>query len=144
MTVFETSSCGANFDGEDYRIWKDFTLDSAVRFKNAPVTAPEIAVHGHTFTLRLHLSAPIDDVMGWIIDFGDVKRQFDPILRSLDHHAIHLLSEGPEDSHTGAIANWVQQRAVKNLPHLARVDLYEAEGRGSVATTECNFAALSV
>lgn len=144
VTVFETGSCGANFDGHQYRIWKEFTLDSAVRLKHAPATAPQHAVHGHTFTLRLHLSAPLDEVMGWTVDFGDVKRLFDPIFKSLDHHPIHLLEDGPQDGDTATIAAWVRQRAVSDLPPLARVDLYESEGCGSVATTDLTTPALPV
>src|SRR5262249_24826867 len=29
VTVYETASCGANFDGREHRIWKDFHFDSA-------------------------------------------------------------------------------------------------------------------
>jgi 6-pyruvoyltetrahydropterin/6-carboxytetrahydropterin synthase len=144
VTVFETGSCGANFDGSQYRIWKEFTLDSAVRLQQAPATAPQGAVHGHTFTLRLHLSAPIDEVMGWTVDFGDVKKLFDPIFKSLDHHPIHLLEDGPEDGHTSAIAAWIRDRAVADLPPLVRVDLYESEGCGSVVSTDRYTPALPV
>jgi 6-pyruvoyltetrahydropterin/6-carboxytetrahydropterin synthase len=144
VTVFETGSCGANFDGANYRIWKELTLDSAVRLKHAPVDVPQRGVHGHTFTLRLHLSAPLDEVMGWTIDFGDVKQLFDPIFKSLDHHPIHLMEHGPDDGHTAAIAEWVRARAAAVLPQLLRVDLYETEGSGSVATTEQIAPALPV
>jgi 6-pyruvoyltetrahydropterin/6-carboxytetrahydropterin synthase len=144
VTVFETGSCGANFDGENYRIWKEFTMDSAVRLKHAPVDAQQRGVHGHTFTLRLHLSAPLDEVMGWTIDFGDVKQMFDPIFKSLDHHPIHLMENGPEDGHTAAIAEWIRARAIADLPPLLRVDLYETEGCGSVATTDLIAPALPV
>ena len=36
VTVYETGSCGANFNGHDYRIWKEMTLDSALVLKHAP------------------------------------------------------------------------------------------------------------
>jgi 6-pyruvoyltetrahydropterin/6-carboxytetrahydropterin synthase len=82
--------------------------------------------------------------MGWTVDFGDVKVLFDPIFKSLDHHPIHQLKEGPTDGHTAAIAAWVKQQAAKDLPPLVRVDLYESEGCGSVATTEMIAPALPV
>jgi 6-pyruvoyl-tetrahydropterin synthase len=56
-----------------YRVWKAFTLDSAVRLRHAPEGDARRRIHGHTFTLRLHLKAPLDQVMGWTVDFGDVK-----------------------------------------------------------------------
>ncbi len=144
VSVFETGSSGANFDGAQYRIWKEFTLDSAVQLKHAPPEAPQHRVHGHTYTLRLHLSAPLDEVMGWTVDFGDVKALFKPLFKTLDHHPIHLIPDGPEDGHTAAIADWVRRRAVQDLPPLARVDLYETEGCGSVATTDISAPALPI
>ena len=108
VTVYETASCGANFDVRDFRIWKDFTLDSAVQLKRAPAGSPAGAVHGHTYTLRLHLNAPLDAVLGWTLDFGDVKALFDPLFKRLDHHPLHELS-GLDDSDAASIAaHWPQ------------------------------------
>lgn len=143
ITVYETASCGATFDGERYRIWKDFTLDSAVRHRRAPASNRRHQIHGHTFTLRLHLSAPIDEVMGWTVDFGDVKTIFDPIFKSLDHHPLHEM-EGLEDSDTATIANWIYERAKLELPQLVRVDLYESEGCGSIVGQDLGGPALPV
>lgn len=131
ITVFETGSCGATYDGTWYRIWKDFTLDSAVRMGNAPAADPRHRIHGHTYTLRLKLRAPLDAVMGWTMDFGDVKTIFDPIVESLDHHPLH---ERPEfaDGDPASIARWILHRARADLPQLTSVELYEAEGCGAV------------
>lgn len=143
VTVFETGSCGANFDGTQYRIWKEFTLDSAVQYRRAPADVPQARIHGHTYTLRLHLSAPLDAMMGWTVDFGDVKAIFDPIFKSLDHHPLHQLT-GILDCDTASLAAWVQNQASKELPQLVRVDLYETEGSGSIATVDQAGPALPV
>src|SRR5690606_19711864 len=106
ITVYETAACGATYDGASYRICKDVTIDSAVRHRHAPMSAPRHRIHGHTYTLRLHLSAPLDQVMGWTVDFGDVKAIFDPIFRSLDHHPLHEQAE-IADGDTTTIARWL-------------------------------------
>ena len=143
VTVFETGSCGANFDGLRYRIWKDFTLDSAVQIKRAPQGSPERGIHGHTFTLRLHLSAPIDTLMGWTIDFGDVKTLFDPVFKAIDHRPLHEL-EGLADTDTASIANWIYCTTRAVLPELVRVDLFETEGCGSIIAQDLEGPALPV
>lgn len=143
ITVYETASCGANFDGASYRIWKDFTLDSAVRHRRAPGNDPRHAIHGHTFTVRLHLSAPLDRLMGWTVDFGDVKAIFDPVFKTLDHHPLYE-QPGLEDGDTATIARWIYQRAKQNLPQLVRVDLYESEGCGSIVGENLGGPALPV
>lgn len=131
VTVFETASCGAHYDGGHYRIWKELTLDSAVRLRHAPEGDPRRRIHGHTFTLRLHLHAPLDRVMGWTIDFGDVKTLFDPIFRRLDHQPLHELANAT-DSDTASLARWIRAQAEPLLPALDRVDLYQTRGCGTI------------
>ena len=143
ITVYETASCGATFDGSNYRIWKDFTIDSAVRHRLAPVNDPRHAVHGHTYTLRLHLSAPLDQVMGWTVDFGDVKAVFDPIFKTLDHHPLHEQAD-LADGDTSTIARWLYEKTGRELPQLARVDLFESEGCGSLVGVNLDGPALPV
>ena len=143
VTVYETASCGSTFDGSNYRIWKDFTIDSSVRHRRAPTSDPRHAIHGHTYTLRLHLSAPINQVMGWTVDFGDVKTVFDPIFKSLDHHPLHEQAE-LTDGDTATIARWLHETTRRELPQLARVDLFESEGCGSLVGVDLSGPALPV
>src|SRR5262249_20638156 len=91
VTVYETAWCGAHFDGNRYRIWKELTLDSSVRLERAPEDDPRRCVHGHTYLLRLHLDAPLDEVLGWTIDFGDVKEVFTPVFQQIDHQPLYEL-----------------------------------------------------
>lgn len=135
VTVFETGSSASHFDGQHYRIWKEFTLDSAVQLRQAPEGSPLRRVHGHTYTLRLHLSAPLDQVQGWVVDFGDVKELFSPLFKSLDHHPLHLMPElGEADG--ASVAQWTLRRAREVLPQLDRVDLYETPGCGVVVALD--------
>ncbi len=131
ITVFETASCGANFDGDHYRIWKEFTLDSALQLRRAPEGSPLRRIHGHTYTLRLHLRAPLDTVMGWTVDFGDVKQLFGPIFKSLDHQP---LFDNPAlaDNDTATLAHWILGQARQVLPQVDRVDLFETRGSGAI------------
>lgn len=131
VTVFETGACGANFDGSSYRIWKEFSMDCASRHARAPVGSARHRLHGHSYALRLHLSAPLDKVMGWTIDFGDVKSVFDPVFKSMDHHPLYELS-GLGDADTASVARWVLENAKGGLPSLYRVDLHEAPGCGCI------------
>ncbi|MGP1681760.1 MAG: 6-pyruvoyl trahydropterin synthase family protein, partial [Giesbergeria sp.] len=129
VTVFETASCGAVFDGARYQIWKDLTLDSALKFAAAPPGTPRRRLHGHTYTLRLHLSAPLDQVMGWTVDFGDVKELFNPIFKALDHQSLHQIAD-LADCDTATLAQWVLNKARTDLPQVCRVDLFETLGCG--------------
>ena len=133
VTVYETGSCGANFDGARYRIWKELTLDSAIRLKRAPADSPLRAIHGHTYTLRLHLSAELDALMGWTVDFGDVKTLFDPIFKAIDHRPLYEIADLP-DGDTASLAAWVLAKGRAALPQLDRVDMYETRGSGAIVS----------
>lgn len=137
VTVFETASCGASFDGQSYRIWKDFSIDSAIKYRRAVAGDPRSSLHGYTYTLRLHLSAPLDQVMGWTVDFGDVKAVFDPVFKSLDHHPLHENVElaAISDGDTSSIAQWLFVKSRMLIPQLVRIDLFETEGCGALVGT---------
>ena len=143
VTVYETASCGAIFDGQRYRVWKELTLDSAVQLRGAPESSALRRLHGHTYTLRLHLTAPLDEVMGWTIDFGDVKSLFEPIFLQLDHRPLHEIAELP-DCDSASLARWIFERARAQLPQLDRVDLLETEGCGAMVIAPGAGMALSV
>ena len=143
ITVFETGSCGANFDGKNYRIWKDLTLDSALQLKRAPDGSALRRIHGHTYTLRLHLSAPLDQVMGWTVDFGDVKEIFNPIFKALDHQPLYEIPD-LVDCDTASIASWILKKAQAQLPQLDRVDLFETRGCGAIVSAGPEGPALPV
>jgi len=131
VTVYETASCGANFDGRNWRIWKDFSFDSATLLRHAPNDDARAGQHGHTYTLRLHMRAPLDMTLGWTIDFGDVKQAFEPVFRQLDHQVLHEI-EGVRDGDTGSLADWIYAQGCATVPALVRVDLYEAPGCGTL------------
>jgi 6-pyruvoyltetrahydropterin/6-carboxytetrahydropterin synthase len=131
VTVYETASSGCSHDGVHYRIWKELTLDSAVRLTRAPEGDTRRRIHGHTYTLRLHLSAPLDEVMGWAIDYGDVKEIFTPVFKQLDHHPLHELP-GVIDCDPASLALWTRDQVGKSLPQLDRIDIYQTPGCGAI------------
>ncbi len=131
VTVYETASCGAHYDGARWRIWKEFSLDSAVRLARAPEGDPRRRIHGHTFTLRLHLSAPLDAVLGWTQDFGDVKELFSPVFARIDHQPLHELP-GLVDGDAVSLARWIQAECAPMLPALDRIDLEQVRGCGAI------------
>lgn len=133
VTVYETGSCGAVFDGQRHRIWKQTTLDGALRLKHAPDGSGLRRLHGHTYTLRLHLTAPLDDRLGWAVDFGDVKAAFDPIFQRLDHQPLHEIADLP-DCDSASLATWILAQARDRLPQLDRVDLHETPGCGATVS----------
>jgi len=131
VTVYETVTAGCHFDGEHYRIWKEQRFESALRLQRAPEGDRRRRLHGHSYLLRLHLTATLDPVMCWTVDYGDVKELFKPVYKALDHHLLNELS-GIEDTDPASIARWIRRRAGSDLPQMDRIDLYQAPGCGAI------------
>lgn len=123
VEVRETHTAGSQFDGHTYRIWKEQHFESAVPF--------DAAGHytGHSYLIRLMLQGNVDRVMGWVLDFGDVKDRFKPVYRQLDHNPLDKLP-GIRAADTASIAEWVHGELKPLVPELARIDLMETPDRG--------------
>jgi 6-pyruvoyltetrahydropterin/6-carboxytetrahydropterin synthase len=143
VTVYETASAGCSHDGEHYRIWKEMSLDSAVRLKHAPHGDRRRRIHGHSFTVRLHLSAGLDQIMGWVMDYGDVKALFRPVFERLDHQPLHELPD-LSDADPASLARWTRREIGDQLPALDRIDFYQAPGSGAILSWGALHPALPV
>lgn len=131
VTVYETASCGASYNGQDIQIWKEFTLDSSVIGKRAPEGMKRHRLHGYTYTLRLHISAPLDEVMGWAVDFGDVKDKFSHIFKQIDHKPLHEIVD-LHDTDVANLSRWILNKARMDQPEVYRVDIFETRGCGAI------------
>lgn len=129
VLVFETASCGACHADGRTRIWKDLPFDSATRL---PAAGGALArLHGHSYTLRLHLEGALDERAGWVVDFGAVKQAVAALYQRLDHHPLHELPE-LEQADTARLAAWIESRAAASLPQLGGVELLQTPGCGAL------------
>lgn len=131
VTVYETATAGCHHDGVHYRIWKELRFEGALRLTGAPDGDPRRRLHGHSYLLRLHLTAPLDQVMGWTVDYGDVKALFKPVYARLDHHRLDALPL-LESADPGRLTLWIREQVAGDLPRLDRIDLHETPGCGAV------------
>ena len=131
VTVYETVTAGCHYDGKHYRIWKEQRFESALQLVRAPEGDKRRRLHGHSYLNRLHLSAPLDEVMGWTVDYGDVKEVFKPVYKQLDHYQLNGLT-GIADADTASVLYWIREQMGERLPQLDRIDLYETPGCGAV------------
>ncbi len=128
--VHETEHSGCTYDGERHTIWK------AQRFEAAPRLAAAAdrrgRLHGHGYRLRVHVTAPLDRVLGWTLDYGDVKAAFAPVREALDHQRLDAI-DGLESGDVADLAAWAARAAHRRLPELLRIDCYERDGVGAIA-----------
>ena len=105
-------------------IFKVFTLEAAHRLPQVPAGHKCARLHGHSFRIELHVRGEPDPSLGWVMDFADIKRAFQPIYDQLDHHYLNDIP-GLENPTSEQLAIWIWNRLKPALPLLAEVVIHE-------------------
>jgi 6-pyruvoyltetrahydropterin/6-carboxytetrahydropterin synthase len=90
-------------------IFRSYAIEAAHRLPHVPEGHKCARLHGHSFRITLHVGGEVDPKLGWIIDFADVDRAFEPLLLQLDHHYLNEVS-GLENPTSEVLARWVLER----------------------------------
>jgi 6-pyruvoyltetrahydropterin/6-carboxytetrahydropterin synthase len=112
-------------------IFKEFTFESAHRLPNVPQGHKCSRLHGHSFNVALHVRGPVGVDSGWVMDFGDIKKAFQPLLDRLDHNYLNDI-EGLENPTSEVLARWIWRRLRPGLPVLSEVVVRETCTSGCV------------
>lgn len=111
-------------------IFKVFSIEAAHRLPNLPAGHKCSRLHGHSFRIEIHLSGDIQEPEGWVMDFADVKRAFQPLFDQLDHHYLNDVP-GLENPTSERLAEWIFQNLKPRLPLLSMVVVHETCTAGS-------------
>lgn len=114
-----------------HRITKRFSFDSAHWLPNVPEGHKCGRLHGHTYAVTLGLEGELDDAMGWIVDFGDIKSVWKPLEKRLDHHCLNDI-EGLENPTAEVMSRWIYEALKPDLPQLADVTVSETANTTAV------------
>lgn len=116
-------------------IFKDFTFEAAHRLPNLPPGHKCARLHGHSFRVRVHVAGPVDERLGWVMDFSAIKTAFEPVLEQLDHYYLNDV-EGLENPTSESLAAWIWRRLNPRLPQLSRIEVRETCTTGCVYSGE--------
>lgn len=116
-------------------IFREFTFDAAHSLGHLPEGHKCARVHGHTYRLAVHVTGEIDPVIGWVLDFAELKARVGRVLERLDHHLLNDVA-GLEQPTAERIAIWIWDALKPDLPGLSKVVLWENANSGCVYTGE--------
>ena len=114
-------------------IFKEFTFEAAHRLPNVPPAHQCYRLHGHSFRCEVHVSGPLGEQSGWVIDFSEIKEAFDPLRKLLDHNYLNDI-EGLENPTSEVLAQWIWTRLKPRLPLLSKVIVRET------CTSGCSYS----
>lgn len=110
-------------------IFTRFYLEAARWLPKLPPEHPCARLHGHSFQVELHVAGPLDPELGWVVDFADLQRAWQPIHAALDHRTLNEVAglDNPTSEH---LAMWIWHRLKPALPGLARIVVMETHASG--------------
>ena len=73
----------------------------------------------------------MDNSIGWVEDFADVKKAFDPIHDQLDHQYLNEI-KGLENPTSEILAKWIWKKLKPSLDFLSAVEVKETCTTGCI------------
>lgn len=112
-------------------VFRVFQIEAAHRLPNVPEGHKCARMHGHSFRIEIHVSGPIGEATGWVMDFADLRRAFQPLFDQLDHHCLNDI-KGLENPTSENLARWIWERLHADLPGLSKIVVQETCNAGCV------------
>lgn len=112
-------------------IYKEFTFESAHRLPHVPEGHKCGRLHGHSFRVTVFVESDLHPELGWVMDFADIKKAFQPIMDRLDHNYLNDV-EGLENPTSEVLACWIWARLKPSLPLLSKLVVSETCTSGCV------------
>ena len=105
-------------------ISRSFSIEAAHRLPHVPEGHKCSRLHGHSFKITLHVGGELDPKLGWIVDFAELDRAFQPIHKLLDHRYLNEVP-GLENPTSELLARFVLERVKLSAGVLKAVSISE-------------------
>lgn len=105
-------------------ILRNYSIEAAHRLPHVPAGHKCARLHGHSFQITLHVQGELAPKLGWIIDFAEIDRAFEPLFVQLDHHYLNEVA-GLDNPTSELLARWVLERVRLPVGRLAAVTVGE-------------------
>lgn len=115
-----------------FELRQHFHLESARQLPHLPKTHPCARIHGHSFKVTLVLEGPLDEQLGWVMDYNEIKAKTLPVFSKVDHAFLNEVP-GLENPTTEILTAWIYENIKKTIPLLVQVIVSET------TDTECRY-----
>ncbi len=96
------------------------TLLFEAAHSNPQGTDAQQRLHGHSYRVDIVAEGAVESELGWLVDFGDIKRSFGPLYDQLDHGHLNEL-DGMGDTQLPGLRDWVLRKVGPSFPWLKDV-----------------------
>jgi 6-pyruvoyltetrahydropterin/6-carboxytetrahydropterin synthase len=104
---------------------RSYRFEAAHRLPMVPPDHKCARMHGHSFEIEVTVAGEIDARMGWLVDYADITKVVEPLLKNqLDHRSLNDVP-GLENPTSEVLCGWLWQRLQPQLPLLAAITVAE-------------------
>jgi 6-pyruvoyltetrahydropterin/6-carboxytetrahydropterin synthase len=114
------------------KLSKTFHFEAAHKLPTFPEGHKCRRLHGHSFRFKVIVEGEVDPARGYLIDYGEIKKLTDPLVKRLDHYYMNEI-EGLENPTSETLARWLWDRLKPSLPLLTAIRVYET------CTSSCEY-----
>jgi len=114
------------------KLRKSFTFEAAHSLPTFPAGHKCRRLHGHSYRVTIEAAGEVEESQGYLIDYGEIKAAFDPILQRLDHYHLNEI-EGLENPTAEMLARWIWLQLKPSLPLLSKIIVDET------CTSSCEY-----
>jgi len=118
-------------------LYKVFTIEAAHLLPNLPDNHKCKRLHGHSFRIEVHVTGPVDEHLGWVMDFADIGTHIKPVFEALDHRFLNDIN-GLENPTSENLARWIWQKLKPQLAELSSIVVGETCTSGCIYRGEGN------
>lgn len=103
---------------------KTFQFEAAHLLPFLPKNHKCRRLHGHSFQVEIAVAGECDSRLGWLIDYADISKAFQPLWEQLDHRYLNEIP-GLENPTSEVLSKWIWDRLKPKLPLLTTVTVAE-------------------
>lgn len=107
-----------------YELAHTIRFEAARKLPKVPEGHPCGRVYGLAFYLDIHVAGALDENTGWVFDFEEIHRAFQPLFDQLDHHYLNDIP-GLDNPTSECLITWIWERLAPRLPGLRQLTLRE-------------------
>ncbi len=111
---------------------KTFQFEAAHLLPLLPMSHKCRRLPGHSFQAEIVVAGECDPQLGWLMDYAEIARIFQPDYEQLDHHYLNEVP-GLENPTSEQVARWIWERLKPALPLLTAVVVQET------CTSSCEY-----
>ncbi|HUZ42984.1 MAG TPA: 6-carboxytetrahydropterin synthase QueD [Acidimicrobiales bacterium] len=104
-------------------IFRSFGFEAAHLLPHVPEGHKCRRLHGHSYRFEVHVSGPVGQTSGMVIDFADLSAAVRPLVERLDHRYLNEI-DGLDNPTSENLARWLWERLAAQLP-LSRIVVRE-------------------